>query len=242
MKEKWQIKRQKDGLWKHKNGLNNFLLEWFLKSLQPPISKDVATSGVITEEEAIFKTQWLDLIYAQSGMLYHILPDAPRSTYDPRQNLWTSCRWHCRLHQCKVCRLGDKPFEIIVSKQVCRRANFVCVFQSHSVDGCTFSCNRRPAQMVTNNQEGIRRKDVIIIVRVGKIIINPRTMVVIIEILSATLHTNDYRNTTMPNNYYFTCSTKMHHQEEKTIQLGKTLTCANSLKEVCAQCVGQRSS
>jgi hypothetical protein len=55
-----------------------FLLEWFLKSLQPPISKDVATSGVTTEEEAIFKAQQLDLIYTQSGMLYHILLDAPR--------------------------------------------------------------------------------------------------------------------------------------------------------------------
>jgi hypothetical protein len=34
--------------------------------------------------------------------------------------------------------------------------------------------------MVTNNQMGIRRKDIIIIVRVGRIIriINPRTMVI----------------------------------------------------------------
>jgi hypothetical protein len=32
--------------------------------------------------------------------------------------------------------------------------------------------------MVTNNQEGIKRKDVITIVRVGRIIINPRTMIV----------------------------------------------------------------
>jgi hypothetical protein len=32
--------------------------------------------------------------------------------------------------------------------------------------------------MVTNNQEGIKRNDVIIIVRVGRIIINPRTMLV----------------------------------------------------------------
>jgi hypothetical protein len=63
-----------------------FLLEWFLKSLHPPISKDVATSRVTTEEEAIFKAQQLDLIFTQSGMLYHILLDAPRSTYDPRQN------------------------------------------------------------------------------------------------------------------------------------------------------------
>jgi hypothetical protein len=64
-----------------------FLLEWFLKSLQPYISKDVSTSRVTSEEEAIFKAQQLDIIYAQSGMLYKILPDAPRSSYDPRQNL-----------------------------------------------------------------------------------------------------------------------------------------------------------
>jgi hypothetical protein len=37
-----------------------FLLEWFLKSLQPPISKDVATS----EKKEIFKAHQLDLIYA----------------------------------------------------------------------------------------------------------------------------------------------------------------------------------
>jgi hypothetical protein len=47
--------------------------------------KDVATSGVTTEEEAIFRAQQLDLIYAQSWMLYHLLPEEPRSTYDPRQ-------------------------------------------------------------------------------------------------------------------------------------------------------------
>jgi hypothetical protein len=34
-----------------------FLLEWFLKSLQPPISKDVATSKVTSKEEVIFKFQ-----------------------------------------------------------------------------------------------------------------------------------------------------------------------------------------
>jgi hypothetical protein len=62
-----------------------FLLEWFLKSLQPYISKDVSTSGVTSEEEVIFKSHQLDIIYAQSGMLYKILPDAPRSRYDPRQ-------------------------------------------------------------------------------------------------------------------------------------------------------------
>jgi hypothetical protein len=64
-----------------------FLLEWFLKSLHPPISKNVPTSRVTNEEEDIFRAQQLDLIYAQSRMIYHLLPDAPRSTYHPRQKL-----------------------------------------------------------------------------------------------------------------------------------------------------------
>jgi hypothetical protein len=34
-----------------------FILEWFLKSLHTPISKDVATTGVTTKEEAIFRAQ-----------------------------------------------------------------------------------------------------------------------------------------------------------------------------------------
>jgi hypothetical protein len=63
------------------------MLEWFLKSLLPYISKDVSTSGETSEEEDNFKSQQLDLIYAQSGMLYEIIPDAPRSNYDPRKNL-----------------------------------------------------------------------------------------------------------------------------------------------------------
>jgi hypothetical protein len=58
-----------------------------LKSLFPYISKDVSTSGVTCEEEAIFKYQQLDLIYSQYGMVYEIIPNAPQSNYDPRQNL-----------------------------------------------------------------------------------------------------------------------------------------------------------
>jgi hypothetical protein len=52
-----------------------FLLEWFLKSLLPYISKDVATSGVFSEEKVIFRVQQLELIYSQYGMLYEIMPD-----------------------------------------------------------------------------------------------------------------------------------------------------------------------
>jgi hypothetical protein len=59
-----------------------FLLEWFLKSLVPQLSKDVATSGVFFEEEAIMRAQQFELIYSQSGLLYTILPDAPRSILD----------------------------------------------------------------------------------------------------------------------------------------------------------------
>jgi hypothetical protein len=62
-----------------------FLLEWFLKSLLPYILKDVSTSRVTYEEEAILKAQQLNLIYDQSGMLYEIIPDTPRLNYDPRQ-------------------------------------------------------------------------------------------------------------------------------------------------------------
>ena len=33
------------------------------------------------EEEAILRAQQLDLIYSQSGILYEIIPDAPRPTH-----------------------------------------------------------------------------------------------------------------------------------------------------------------
>ena len=61
-----------------------FLLEWFLKSLLPYIAKDASTSGVQNEEQAIFRAQELDLIYAQSGLLYEIIPNVPRSSFDPK--------------------------------------------------------------------------------------------------------------------------------------------------------------
>lgn len=56
-----------------------FLLEWFLKSLQPEISKDVSLSGVFTEEKAIFRAQKLELIYSQYEVLQKILPNSPES-------------------------------------------------------------------------------------------------------------------------------------------------------------------
>jgi hypothetical protein len=59
-----------------------FLLEWFLKSLVPHLSKDIVTSGVFSEEDTIMRTQQLELIYSQPSLLYEILPDAPHSILD----------------------------------------------------------------------------------------------------------------------------------------------------------------
>ena len=61
-----------------------FLIEWFLKSLLPYIAKDVSTSRVQNDEQAIFRVQELDLIYAQSGLLYEIIPNALRSSFEPK--------------------------------------------------------------------------------------------------------------------------------------------------------------
>jgi hypothetical protein len=59
-----------------------FLLEWFLKYLVPQLSKDIATLGVFSEEEAIMRAQQLEFIYSQSGFLYEVFPDAPWSILD----------------------------------------------------------------------------------------------------------------------------------------------------------------
>ena len=48
----------------------------------PYISKDVSTSVVTNEEEAILRAQQLDLIYSQFGILYEIIPDAPRPMHN----------------------------------------------------------------------------------------------------------------------------------------------------------------
>ena len=64
--------------------LPEFLLKWFLKSLFPYIAKDVSTSRVQNKEQAIFRAQELDLIYAQSSLLYEIIPNASRSSFDPK--------------------------------------------------------------------------------------------------------------------------------------------------------------
>jgi hypothetical protein len=55
-------------------------LDWFLRSLVSLLGKDVASTFPQSEEEAISKAQQYDLIYAQSGYLYTVLPDLPKPT------------------------------------------------------------------------------------------------------------------------------------------------------------------
>ena len=57
---------------------NLIFLDWFLKTLLPPIAKDVTSEHPQSKEEAILKSQQFDLIYAQSGYMYTVIPDAPR--------------------------------------------------------------------------------------------------------------------------------------------------------------------
>jgi hypothetical protein len=60
----------------------SFFLEWFLKYVVPQLSKDIATSGVFSKEEAIMRAQQLELIYSHSSLLYEVFQDEPWSILD----------------------------------------------------------------------------------------------------------------------------------------------------------------
>ena len=53
-------------------------MDWFLRSLLPPIGKDVASHFPQTEEAALQIALKYDPIYTQSGYVYTVLPDLPR--------------------------------------------------------------------------------------------------------------------------------------------------------------------
>jgi hypothetical protein len=57
---------------------DQLLAEWFTKSFVNDIAHDITMGGVVTEEHAINRAQYLDLVYSQTGTLYDFLPDAPR--------------------------------------------------------------------------------------------------------------------------------------------------------------------
>jgi hypothetical protein len=69
---------------------DQLLVEWFTKSLLPQIARDVSMGGVVTEEEAIARAQYLDLVYSQSSTLYELIPNATRATNDPSKPSSTS--------------------------------------------------------------------------------------------------------------------------------------------------------
>jgi hypothetical protein len=58
---------------------DQLLTDWFTTSFVPPIARDIAMGACVTEEQAIARAQYLDLVYSQSGTLYDYLPDAPRT-------------------------------------------------------------------------------------------------------------------------------------------------------------------
>ena len=57
---------------------DQILTHWFTTSFVNKIAQDIVMGACVTEEQAITRAQYLDLIYSQSGTLYDILPDAPR--------------------------------------------------------------------------------------------------------------------------------------------------------------------
>ncbi len=60
---------------------DQLLAEWFIKSLLPAITEDVAKGRVVTKEQVIARAQYLDLIYTRSGMLYDKIPNTPRPEF-----------------------------------------------------------------------------------------------------------------------------------------------------------------
>ena len=53
---------------------DQILAEWFVKSLLPKITEDVAKAREVTEEKVITQAQYLDLVYTQSGTLHEKNP------------------------------------------------------------------------------------------------------------------------------------------------------------------------
>ena len=53
-------------------------MDWFLRSLLPTIGKDVASHFPHTKEATLKIALKYNLIYAQSGYVYTVLPDLPR--------------------------------------------------------------------------------------------------------------------------------------------------------------------
>jgi hypothetical protein len=56
---------------------DQLLTEWFTKSFVNEIGKDISMGGVVMEEKAISRAQYLDLVYSQTRTLYDLLLELP---------------------------------------------------------------------------------------------------------------------------------------------------------------------
>jgi hypothetical protein len=63
--------------------LDILLVEWFTKSLLPPIVQDVSMGGTVTMEETIARAQYLYLVYSQYDTLYDFLPNSSQANTNP---------------------------------------------------------------------------------------------------------------------------------------------------------------
>jgi hypothetical protein len=57
---------------------DQLLAKWFTKSFVNDIGRDIDMGGVVMEEQAISRAQYLNLIYSQMSTLYDLLPNLPR--------------------------------------------------------------------------------------------------------------------------------------------------------------------
>jgi hypothetical protein len=63
--------------------LDQFLVDWFVKSLLLNITKDITMLGSLTKEKVILYSWKLDLILSYFGTLNDLIPCAPRISIDP---------------------------------------------------------------------------------------------------------------------------------------------------------------
>jgi hypothetical protein len=114
-------------------------------------------------------------------MLYEILPNTPRSNYDPRKNPKPHVDGIIVSANAKTTDLVMNRLKYLsLSQPVVGQASISSFTTTHLVDVDSVQSLSNPNG--NNNHEGIRRKDEVIIIRVGKIIIiNPRMTIIMIN-------------------------------------------------------------
>ena len=129
------------------------------------------------KDQDIFRAQQLDLIYAQSGILYEIIPNAPRSNFDPKIKP--------RPHANGIVGSNSTKLVDSITKQVSQ----LSINQSTLGQAMTSSQPTQSASVISvqssnpkgNQQPGRKRKKEKIIIRVGTrtemLIIMKRTLI-----------------------------------------------------------------